>query len=301
LERRLQLSNDQVKDLDKKLKESKTQLQTEKDALSAAKTKIADTEQILKTTKEDLANANSTNSTGAGEIAKLKADLTAANEKFVKEETSKKEAETREADVRKELATAKSDIATLKGEVATLKATSSGPAAGGSAASGTAAQIGKLTSEKAALETKCNEEIRLKIAAEKALKDATTEIGVKNQKISDLERDKATAEASVTSLTKDKNSLAAEKKTAEDAKKAAEDAKNKADAAAAQAVADLGTEKAKSARLQTHVTALETWGEQIQGVAKQQYPVYQKITEYYGGLYKFQPPAAKQNLPQKPA
>jgi len=95
--------------------------------------------------------------------------------------------------------------------------------------------------------------------------------------------------------------LTSEKQAAENAKTAAENAKKAAENAATQAVTDLGTEQAKSARLQNHVTALEDWGEKMQGVAKQQYPVYQKITEYYGGLYKFQPPAAKQHLPPKPA
>lgn len=54
------------------------------------------------------------------------------------------------------------------------------------------------------------------------------------------------------------------------------------------------------AALIARIAELEKWGTKLQEIAKKQYPIYQKVKEYYGDMYDFGAPVAKQELDAKP-
>jgi hypothetical protein len=50
-----------------------------------------------------------------------------------------------------------------------------------------------------------------------------------------------------------------------------------------------------------YVAQLQAWGQGMQSVARRQYSVYAKISEFYGGVYEFLPPSEDQNLASMPS
>jgi hypothetical protein len=50
-----------------------------------------------------------------------------------------------------------------------------------------------------------------------------------------------------------------------------------------------------------YVAQLQAWGQGMQSVARRQYSVYAKISEFYGGVYEFLSPSEDQNLASMPS
>ena len=153
------------------------------------------------------------------------------------------------------------------------------------------------------------------VKREKDAKDANAvEIAVKQGQIASLTTERDTLRTEKAALTTDRATLAAdvsrltgevatEKATVTNLRQrlAAASGAGAAGAAPAAAPAPAGPAlPADVARLQAHVRDLQAWGEEMRAVAKEQYPVYQKIKEFYGDLYRFKEPAEKQSLRAMP-